>query len=96
VKDFDLSDVSDDNNRIAWCANCDEPVETDEIGRCIACRDNGEPGQDIELVVIEPIPASSPRSSECCVCGADIGEFCHPGEDGAGYNHAARVEDLAS
>lgn len=92
---FDLSDADLNETEtpfIAWCAGCDGPTDLDETGRCIPCRDSGD-RHDVESVVPERIPPTSPRSIECPTCGADPGAFCHPGEDGAGYNHAARVEE---
>lgn len=100
MKNFDTSDIENefdetDSLRMAWCVNCDEPVDLDCNGECVVCRENGEP-RAIEIVVLEKIPPTSPRSIECPLCGADPGEFCHPGEDGDGYSHAARVEELES
>jgi hypothetical protein len=95
MRNFDLSDTDINETttpHVAWCANCDGPTDLDGNGECVACRDSGE-RNDVELVVPESIPSTSPRSIECSLCGADPGEFCHPGEDGSGYNHAARVEE---
>lgn len=95
MKNFDTSDIDiseTETPHIAWCALCDGPTDLNERGRCTTCVDNGE-GHDVESVVAEPVPQTSPRSIECPTCGADPGEFCHEGEDGAGYNHAARVEE---
>lgn len=90
MKEFDLSDVTD-APRVAWCTICDGPTDLNDDGRCVECVDNGD-AHDVESVVPEAIPPGSPRSIECSLCGADIGEYCHPGEDGAGYNHSTRVE----
>lgn len=78
--------------RQAWCGSCDGPVDVDDGGGCLSCRENGDHGIT-ELVVIERVAASSPRSIECPMCGADPGDFCHPGSDGDGYNHSERVEE---
>lgn len=91
MKNFDLTDVMD-APRVAWCAICDGPADVDEEGRCITCRDNGD-AHDVEAVIPEGVPPGSPRSIECSLCGADIGEYCHPGEDGGGYNHSQRVDE---
>jgi len=74
-----------------WCAACDAPVDVNEEGACVACVDDGATGAT-DAVVLEPVPETSPRSIECDHCGADPGSFCHEGEDGAGFNHAERVE----
>lgn len=95
MRNFDLSDTDINETstpHIAWCANCAGPTDLDDHGWCISCRDSGEHNA-IELVVPENVPPTSPRSIECSLCGADPGEYCHAGEDGGGYNHAARVED---
>lgn len=75
----------------AWCSECAGPVDVDDSGCCVTCRDDGYPGI-VSNVVIETVPDESPRSIECGMCGADPGEHCYPGPDGSGYNHAERVE----
>lgn len=89
--DFDRSD-EDDVSHVAWCAVCDGPAELDEQGRCASCVENGD-GHDVESVIHESVPRTSPRSIECRLCGADVGEYCRPGEDGGGFNHTARVDE---
>lgn len=78
-----------------WCVSCDGPVDVNDDGCCIGCKDDGAHGQT-DAVVLEPVPDSSPRSIECDKCGADPGAFCHDADDGQGYNHAERVEAHAA
>jgi hypothetical protein len=96
MMNFDLSDEDMEEieaPRVAWCANCDGVVDVNAQGECIGCKD-ADVGQQIEDVILERIPPTSPRAIECDRCGADIGEHCYLGENGEGYNHAARVEQF--
>lgn len=90
MDNFDLSDT--ESPRLAWCVPCEGPTDIDEAGRCATCVENGD-AHDVESVVPEAVPPGSPRAIECSLCGADVGEYCHPGEEGGGFNHSMRVED---
>jgi hypothetical protein len=87
-EDFDTETTQD--VRHAWCAACDDVVVANDAG-CTQCEAN-----DLELTLVpEGIPADSPRSIECSACGADVGAFCHEGEnEGEGWNHADRVAEV--
>src|ERR1051326_6146093 len=97
-QEFDYSDAEArrredalDAPRVAWCTGCDGVVQLDDEGDCIVCRELGN-DQDVEHLIAEPLPATSPRTIECPHCGNDPGEYCRVDDNGTGYNHAERVE----
>ncbi len=90
---MDLEENEESDPRVAWCSNCDGPVDVDGDGQCMACRENGDDPRQVTDVVREQIPAASSRNIECPLCGTDIGAFCHPDGEGGGFNHYEREEE---